>query len=131
MIAIYQPLFLQATKYLLDPLTAPEPSEETGPGSHFVREESTAKSPIVSTTAQKRAPSSSYPTPPTSASPTRSNFHSSNPYAASPHRQAAFGAYSSADPNRKNPDLPIGNGKGRRRGSKLWHFAVFIRRTAY
>lgn len=59
-----------------------------------------------------------YPTPPASASPTRSSFHPSNPYSPS-HRQAAFGDYAPAGRNRKSLDEPIGNGKGRRRGSSL------------
>lgn len=41
----------QASKYLLDPLNAPEPSEETGPGTHF-------SSPFSS--------NNPYPSPPTS-----------------------------------------------------------------
>ena len=42
-------LDLQASKYLLDPLTAPEPSDETGPGTHHVANTGRAsKSPKVS-----------------------------------------------------------------------------------
>jgi len=107
-----------ASKYLLDPLTAPEPNEETGPGSHFIREPSTSKGPAVTSTS-KTPSGSSYPTPPPSASPTQASFHPSNPYSSSSHRQAAFGAYPNSGPNRKSPDEPIGNGKGRRRGSSL------------
>jgi hypothetical protein len=111
----------QASKYLLDPLTAPEPSQETGPGSHFNRPSSTSKGPAVASTS--KTPSvSAYPTPPTSASPTKSSFHPSNPYSSSSssaHRQAAFGAYPNAGPSRKSIDEPTGNGIGRRRGSSL------------
>ncbi|PMD61394.1 uncharacterized protein K444DRAFT_611646 [Hyaloscypha bicolor E] len=110
-----------ASKYLLDPLTAPEPSQETGPGSHFNRPSSTSKGPAVASTS--KTPSvSAYPTPPTSASPTKSSFHPSNPYSSSSssaHRQAAFGAYPNAGPSRKSIDEPTGNDIGRRRGSSL------------
>lgn len=40
----------QAHAYLIDPLNAPEPSQETGPGSHFVRPESSASSVPSSST---------------------------------------------------------------------------------
>ncbi|KAF8865314.1 hypothetical protein BDZ45DRAFT_736426 [Acephala macrosclerotiorum] len=110
-----------ATKYLLDPLTAPEPSQETGPGTHFTttvnRVPSTSKQPAVSSSS-KTASSTVYPTPPSSASPTRSTFYHSNPYASSSHRASAFGDYTSAGPSRKSPDEP-GSSSGRRRGSSL------------
>ena len=76
----YSPL--QASKYLLDPLTAPEPSDETGPGTHFVAsEEHIPKTPKVSRKAvgsnsvRSSADMSSksysekahYPTPPASS----------------------------------------------------------------
>lgn len=94
--------FMQATKYLLDPLTAPEPSDETGPGTHFTRELSNNNK---SHRAEKQASVSAYPTPPSSASPSRSTFSSNNPYSpvssprspssakhyASSQRQQAFG----------------------------------------
>ncbi|KDN63778.1 hypothetical protein CSUB01_06899 [Colletotrichum sublineola] len=83
-----------AKAYLLDPLTAPEPSQETGPGSSFInpdpllrtfsqkKKQQKGKEPVKnsnrSNTSHSR--SSSYPTPPASASPTRSSFHSSNPF---------------------------------------------------
>jgi hypothetical protein len=117
----------QASKYLLDPLTAPEPSEETGPGSHFTssvqvnRAPSASKgsSPTSSSANQSKAPSvSTYPTPPASASPTKSSFHPSNPYSPS-HRQIAFAGYPNTGPSRRSVDEPVGNGKGRRRGSSL------------
>ncbi|KUJ24331.1 uncharacterized protein LY89DRAFT_776465 [Mollisia scopiformis] len=110
-----------AAKYLLDPLTAPEPSQETGPGTHFTttvnRAPSTSKTAAVSTSS--KTPSSTfYPTPPSSASPTQSTFSSKNPYASSPsHRQAAFADYTNAGPSRRSPEP--GTGTGRRRGSSL------------
>jgi hypothetical protein len=111
----------QATKYLLDPLTAPEPNEETGPGSHFTttvnRAPFASKGPSASASSKSPAVST-YPTPPASASPTRSSFHPTNPYSPS-HRQAAFGDYQNAGPSRRSIEEPVGNGKGRRRGSSL------------
>ncbi|CZR55293.1 uncharacterized protein PAC_05180 [Phialocephala subalpina] len=110
-----------ASKYLLDPLTAPEPSQETGPGTHFTttvnRAPSTSIIPAVS--GSSKTPSSTvYPTPPSSASPTRSTFSNNNPYASS-HRAAAFSDYSNAGPRRKSPDESTGSTAGRRRGSSL------------
>jgi len=94
----------QATKYLLDPLIAPEPSDETGPGTHFYRELDNKPR------KEKHTSLSTYPTPPSSASPSRSTFSSNNPYTKvktpysplnspyspsnqypSSHRQNAFG----------------------------------------
>ncbi|KAG0651201.1 Pears and lemons 1 [Hyphodiscus hymeniophilus] len=115
-----------ASKYLLDPLTASEPSQETGPGSHFYttpisRAASTSKSPpskvAPSTHSRSTSGSKGYPTPPGSASPSQSSFHPSNPFSPN-HRQTAFGDYpKSTSP--QNVDEPVGNGKGRRRGSSL------------
>lgn len=104
----------QASKYLLDPLTAPEPADETGPGTHF---KSTVPNKSSSPPAKSaKTPSSIiYPTPPTSASPTRSSFSSNNPFAA-PHRQAAFGDYNQKSSSGQDA---TGNGKGRRRHSSL------------
>ncbi|KAH7319329.1 hypothetical protein BKA65DRAFT_514345 [Rhexocercosporidium sp. MPI-PUGE-AT-0058] len=111
-----------ASKYLLDPLNAPEPSEETGPGTHFTssvnRSSSTSKSPAFGRSS-KQPSVSTYPTPPTSASPTRSSFHPSNPYSPS-HRQLAFGDLNEAGPSsRKSSGEQSTNGHGRRRGSSL------------
>lgn len=90
-----------ATKYLLDPLTAPEPCDETGPGTHFVRDFNTLRK-------GKNVQISNLPTPPLSASPSRGTFSSNNPYNSySPtqhHRQQAFAAYEK--PNRSQ------NGEG-------------------
>jgi len=105
-----------AKEYILDPLTAPEPSQETGPGTHF------------NSTLRKSSPNGAtttvYPSPPTSASPSRSSFHPSNPFASassasSSHRQQAFGGYSDGPSQRKNLDEITNDGKGRRRGSSL------------
>lgn len=111
----------QATKYLLDPLNAPEPSEETGPGTHFRssvnRSSSTSKSPAFDKSS-KQPSVTTYPTPPTSASPTRSSFHPSNPYSPS-HRQLAFGELNEAGPSsRKGSGEQSTSGHGRRRGSE-------------
>jgi hypothetical protein len=69
----------QASKYLLDPLTAPEPSEETGPGSSFrstFAPASDTKSTPQLSDEKKRASDSvhSYPSPPHSASPSQTKF---------------------------------------------------------
>ncbi|KAH9220582.1 hypothetical protein DL95DRAFT_383074 [Leptodontidium sp. 2 PMI_412] len=111
-----------ATKYLLDPLNAPEPSEETGPGTHFRssvnRSSSTSKSPAFDKSS-KQPSVTTYPTPPTSTSPTRSSFHPSNPYSPS-HRQLAFGELNEAGPSsRKGSGEQSTSGHGRRRGSSL------------
>ncbi|KAF4635441.1 hypothetical protein G7Y89_g2653 [Cudoniella acicularis] len=113
-----------ASKYLLGPLTAPEPSQKTGPGSRFRRASSMNKGPTVSSSSRdsKTPAINTYPTPPTSASPTKTSFHPSNPYASSSsssHRQSAFGEYAPSGRNLKTHDEPIGHGKGRRRGSSL------------
>ncbi|RDW73208.1 hypothetical protein BP6252_07115 [Coleophoma cylindrospora] len=126
-----------AQKYLLDPLTAPEPSQETGPGSHFVKPASRSSSSTTSKGPSSRHSSSSshhktpsvtltkspqfsnYPTPPSSASPTRSSFHPSNPYAPSHLTSSAFSGYS-ASTRRRSPTLEApAQGTGRRRGSSL------------
>lgn len=79
-----------AKAYILDPLHSPEPSQDTGIGSvaanfkRFSLADSTfptfkdprdVKKPISSHRHRR-----SYPTPPTSASPSRSHFHPSNPF---------------------------------------------------
>ncbi|KAL8781090.1 MAG: hypothetical protein Q9213_006172 [Squamulea squamosa] len=74
-----------ATKYLLDPLTAPEPSQETGPGTHYnstfssdINRQSTSSIP----TSQKKAPSVSVPE---THSEKRNGF--SSPLSATPDRE--------------------------------------------
>ncbi|KAH6669324.1 hypothetical protein B0J14DRAFT_116905 [Halenospora varia] len=99
-----------ASKYLLDPLTAPEPSKETGPGNHFTRAPSTSKGPAVTSSSRdSKSPAiNTYPTPPTSASPTRSSFHPSNPYSASAsssHRHSLSNSESSKQGRRRNSSL--------------------------
>lgn len=68
----------QATKYLLDPLTAPEPSDETGPGTHY-RSTFAPKSEFSGSNDENervfvKSRESNYPNPPTSASPRQSHF---------------------------------------------------------
>ncbi|KAG9232642.1 hypothetical protein BJ875DRAFT_466215 [Amylocarpus encephaloides] len=108
-----------ASKYLLDPLTAPEHHEETGPGSHLTRNLSTTKGLAAAATYERYQKSSAgansskgsntpttstYPTPPSSASPTRISFHPSNPYSAasSSRRQSAFGDFAKAGPSKSS-----------------------------
>lgn len=59
-----------AKAYVLDPLNAPEPSQETGPGTHF-----------GNTLANDPTKTSNYPTPPDSAGKeTPTSFGSNNPF---------------------------------------------------
>ena len=65
--------FEQASKYLLDPLNAPSPSAETGPGTHFdstFKPASSDKKQADTTVRELGA----YPSPPRSASPEPSAF---------------------------------------------------------
>ena len=79
----------QASRYLLDPLNAPQPGEETGPGTSF-----NAVDPMPSQSTPRRSVSTShrprnssgsnnpyktYPSPPTSASPRGQQFPPSSP----------------------------------------------------
>lgn len=84
----------QAQEYLINPLTGPEPSAETGPGSHFhpdlrsqssmLSSQSSVASPSRSTSNRLRKSSDpryrDYPSPPPSASPRRSSFSKTNPF---------------------------------------------------
>ncbi|KAL8993993.1 MAG: hypothetical protein Q9169_005924 [Polycauliona sp. 2 TL-2023] len=77
-----------ASKYLLDPLTAPEPSQETGPGTHYNSAFSSnpnRQSTSTTSTTHSKAPSSSVreinndkrhglPSPPSSAGPRTERF---------------------------------------------------------
>ncbi|KAF4965130.1 hypothetical protein FZEAL_10800 [Fusarium zealandicum] len=84
-----------AKAYLLDPLTAPEPNQDTGIGSSHslsaqlrnisLSNSNSSSSSRKDSNEHKRRPTHtdqhhSYPTPPTSTSPTRSSFHPSNPF---------------------------------------------------
>ncbi|KAI9698488.1 MAG: hypothetical protein M1836_004069 [Candelina mexicana] len=93
-----------ASKYLLDPLTAPQPSDETGPGTSFNsanRASSTsgagARKQMASPSSPRNSSGSSgrgYPTPPSSASPHDQLYH----------RKEAFAAYDSSYPKRSSFD---------------------------
>ncbi|RDL33104.1 Uncharacterized protein BP5553_08543 [Venustampulla echinocandica] len=100
-----------ATKYLLNPLTDPEPSEETGPGTHFRNLSSSSQDPATTSYStsdrySKHPTATDYPTPPTSSSPTRTTFHPSNPYSSSSHRKSAFSDYSQPGTSRRSFDQP-------------------------
>ncbi|KAI9893665.1 MAG: hypothetical protein M1814_005880 [Vezdaea aestivalis] len=122
-----------ASKYLLDPLTAPEPSDETGPGSSFGNtlqqsrnpftspENIISKKPVtLSTLKASSTPRSGLPTPPTSASPQQNATFDAPPTyrreALAPD-QLARRREKSAEPKR------LGDGSDesprRRRGSSL------------
>ncbi|KAI9785832.1 MAG: hypothetical protein M1816_008224 [Peltula sp. TS41687] len=77
----------QATKYLLDPLNAPAPNDETGPGSQSTisavkdqMKKSSGSGPKKPTSTTRETPpsytskSAVYPTPPTSTNPHRVHF---------------------------------------------------------
>ena len=93
----------QASKYLLDPLTAPDPSEETGPGTHY-RSTFGPNSDTASTirgVGDKRSVTTAvretaYPSPPQSASPRKTHF---------PHRQEASTRYGEP-PRRSSLERP-------------------------
>jgi len=69
--------------HLLDPLNAPEPGEETGPGSHFTSTMTPARATLTSKglAIKTKAVDSKYPSTPIysilpgSASPAKSSFH--------------------------------------------------------
>ncbi|EXF80329.1 hypothetical protein CFIO01_11612 [Colletotrichum fioriniae PJ7] len=112
-----------AKAYLLDPLTAPEPSQETGPGSSFINpdpllrtfsQKKKGKEPVQSsdksqTSHRAHSRTSSYPTPPASASPTRSSFHSSNPFSPTYQRASLSLSRGPASPTSpSSPNHPLG-----------------------
>ncbi|KAI4119112.1 MAG: hypothetical protein LQ345_000921 [Seirophora villosa] len=89
-----------AQKYLIDPLTAPEPSEETGPGTHYNSTFSSNpyRQSTSTTSSQKKAPAVSVretnpdhpnglPSPPSSASPQRDRFPKPPPSQTSTHNR--------------------------------------------
>ncbi|KAL9013363.1 MAG: hypothetical protein Q9173_001935 [Seirophora scorigena] len=89
-----------AQKYLIHPLTAPEPSQETGPGTHYNSTFSSNpyRQSTSSTSSQKKAPAVSVretntdhrnglPSPPSSASPQRDRFPKPPPSQTSTHNR--------------------------------------------
>ncbi|KAG5792880.1 hypothetical protein H9Q69_008052 [Fusarium xylarioides] len=114
-----------AKAYILDPLNDIEPNQDTGIGaSHNLaaqfRNISLEGSSSNSNSNSKRDRTShssqrhrqgSYPTPPTSASPTRDSFHSSNPFsdAAAARRQSSAPSVTVSP-----PDSPPGPSDTRR-----------------
>ena len=77
----------QASKYLLDPLNAPQPSDETGPGTHYgstFAAQPTGASATSSTTVPRKTPStsvtSSGPSTDQKPTPSVSTRSSNNPY---------------------------------------------------
>jgi hypothetical protein len=110
-----------AKAYLLDPLNEPEPNQDTGIGnlsaqfrSYSLESSSSTSSKDHSESKNKHRSSrkhhhGSYPTPPTSASPTRDSFHSSNPFsdAAASRRESSVPSVSISPPN--SPPGPAGS----------------------
>ena len=77
----------QASKYLLDPLNAPQPSDETGPGTHYgstFAPQPTGGSTTSSTAVPRKTPStpvtSSGPSTDQKPTPSASTRSSNNPY---------------------------------------------------
>lgn len=106
---VTDPIF-QASKYLLDPITAPQSHRKTDSRHYFSPTAKTAEDiPLII-----------YPTPTTSASPTCSTFHPTNPFSS--YRQQAFSAYAedvlgygqSTDKSTAEGEI-----RGRRRGRSL------------
>lgn len=92
----------QASKYLLDPLTAPDPSEETGPGTHYrstYDAETRSQASASSTGRRKPVPvtdrKSSLPSPPNSTSPRQTR---------APHRQEVLTTPNDGSPLRRSLD---------------------------
>ena len=120
--------FFQASRYLLDPLTAPEPSQETGPGTHHNIKlahtgGSTKSRSTITTVEDKQRPSASnrpisgsgrnsYPSPPGSASPSprKAKFPST--------REAFTGSDVASTAARSSSEIPTST-TGRRRNSAL------------
>ncbi|GAB7341585.1 hypothetical protein MBLNU457_7792t1 [Dothideomycetes sp. NU457] len=115
----------QAQSYLIDPLNAPEPSQETGPGSHFHAppEEIAPASTGDSTNPFRRASVTKSPEVKTHSRQTSRDFgasgHSPRSAAFPSHRDEAFGGM--GGPSRRSIDSPPAyDGSGRiRRGSSL------------
>ncbi|KAM0549426.1 hypothetical protein ACHAPJ_009412 [Fusarium lateritium] len=118
-----------AKAYILDPLNDPEPNQDTGIGASHnlsaqLRNISLSSSGSSSSkdhpserrhkhkSSHKHRHRGSYPTPPTSASPTRSSFHPSNPFsdAASSRRDSSVPSVSVSPPN----SPPAGSSETRR-----------------
>ncbi|EKJ75796.1 hypothetical protein FPSE_03976 [Fusarium pseudograminearum CS3096] len=104
-----------AKAYLLDPLNEPEPNQDTGIGNLSAQFRSYSLESSNSSSSKdnpkdhesknkhrsRKHRHGSYPTPPTSASPTRDSFHSSNPFsdAAASRRQSSVPSVSISPPN--------------------------------
>ncbi|KAF2154769.1 hypothetical protein K461DRAFT_275929 [Myriangium duriaei CBS 260.36] len=115
----------QAAAYLIDPLTAPAPSEETGPGTHFVP-------PASESSVPRNFTGSSTETNPyrrhqhTGSSGSQYSSHgrhsrhastSSQPEKFPNYRAEAFGGLNEASP--PSYDVAAGGSSGRRRTSSL------------
>lgn len=71
-----------AKKYLLDPLTEPEPNQLDGPGSSFANPKRSLSVHVnrQQYASKRTSQDRSLPSPPQSASPSRGSFHPSNPF---------------------------------------------------
>ncbi|KAL8422203.1 hypothetical protein RB596_002809 [Gaeumannomyces avenae] len=116
-----------AKKYILDPLTAPEPSQECGPGSSFAsppcRRVSFNKNENKGPNTGKTTKRTPYPSTPSSTSPSRSSFQPENPFSDKPAipsdgqatNRPAFGRSSSSGhpPRYSDSRSPVNSGFGR------------------
>ncbi|KAL9117794.1 MAG: hypothetical protein Q9187_005664 [Circinaria calcarea] len=91
-----------ASRYLLDPLTAPNPSEETGPGTHYrstydaeTSSQASASSPGRKNPIPVTVRKSSLPSPPKSTSPRQTRV---------PRRQEVFTNPNDSSPMRRSLD---------------------------
>ncbi|KAF4552600.1 Hypothetical protein D9617_9g023890 [Elsinoe fawcettii] len=106
----------QATAYLIDPLTAPEPSAETGPGSHFVPPSETSSRPRSTSTSKNPYRHASKPS--TSSAHSR---HSSRgtPEKFPNYREASLGQLNDTPPTYDAATGSPTSSTHRRRGSSL------------
>ncbi|MCJ1405330.1 hypothetical protein MMC11_008557 [Xylographa trunciseda] len=93
-----------ASKYLLEPLTAPAPSEETGPGTHYrstfapnTSQKSSSRTAHDEKNASVSVRKTGYPSPPASASPHQVQF---------PHRQEALNGLNDGPARRSSLERP-------------------------
>ncbi|EMC95133.1 hypothetical protein BAUCODRAFT_157635 [Baudoinia panamericana UAMH 10762] len=117
----------EAQAYLIDPLNAPEPSAETGPGSHF-RSTFDSKQPTTtttSTTSPRTSLSTNNPFRDTATSTTQKQATATTSEAFPSYRTEAFGDHNTT---RRHAPPPYEDGKagassgpssGRRRTSSL------------
>lgn len=96
-------VLFQASRYLLDPLTAPEPSQLTGPGTHF------------GSTLDKKPT----PTPPASTRSSQSKLSSRNPFRDPQPQQPLIDVGQQPQGRQSLNDKPLPRGPPRQRHGSL------------